>query len=59
MVQHGKAMTQHNEITKIMGQTANGLDVVGAAPSGGSAKGAIKARLPYFFIGKEMKMKRV
>jgi len=34
MVQHVKPMTQHNEIAKIMGQIANGLGVVGAAPSG-------------------------
>jgi len=34
MVQHGKAMTQHNEIAKIMGQIANGLGVVGVASSG-------------------------
>jgi hypothetical protein len=58
MVQHGKAMTQNNEIAKIMGQIANGLGVVVVVPSGGSAKGVIKARLPYFFIGKEMKMER-
>ncbi len=51
-------MTQNNEIAKIMGQIANGLGVVVVVPSGGSAKGVIKARLPYFFIGKEMKMER-
>jgi len=40
-----------------MGQITNGLGVVGVVPSGGSAKVAIKARLSYFFIGKEMKTK--
>jgi hypothetical protein len=59
MVQHDKTMTQHNEIAKIMGQMANGLDVVSAAPSGSSAKVVIKARLSYFFIGKETKTKRM
>jgi hypothetical protein len=34
MVQHGKAMMQHNEIAKIMGQIANGLDVVGIVQVG-------------------------
>jgi hypothetical protein len=49
MVQHGKAMTQHNEIAKIMGQIANGLDGVGIAPSGSSTKVVIKGKVVIFF----------
>jgi hypothetical protein len=59
MVQCGKAMMQHNEIAKIMGQIANGLGVISVAPSGSFIKVAIKARLLHFLIRKEMKMKRV
>jgi hypothetical protein len=42
-----------------MGQIVNGLDVVGVGPSGSFTKVVIKARLSYFFIGKEMKMKKM
>jgi len=31
-------MTQHNKVTKIMGQVVIGLSVMGTTPSGGSAK---------------------
>ncbi len=38
MVQQGKAMSQHNEIVKVMHRITKGLGVIGATPSGGSAK---------------------
>jgi hypothetical protein len=49
-------MSQNNETAKFMGQIAEGLRVIGV-PNGGSAKVAIKARLPNSFMGKETKTK--
>jgi hypothetical protein len=46
-------------MTKLMGRIAKGLDAIGGAPSGGSAKVTIKARLLDSFIRKETKTKRL
>jgi len=46
-------------MTKLMSRIAEGLGAIGSAPSGGSAKTTIKARLPNSFVGKETKTKWV
>jgi hypothetical protein len=59
MVQHSTTIMQHNKVVKIMGQVTKGLNVTSVAPSGGSIKVAMKAKLLNSFVGKETKTKRM
>jgi hypothetical protein len=55
--QQGETTTQNQETTKLMGYITEGLGAIGSAPSGGSTKATIKARLPNSFARKETKTK--
>ncbi len=57
MVRQGKGTTQNQETTKLISHIAKGLGTIGSAPSGGSAKATIKARLLDSFARKETETK--
>jgi hypothetical protein len=59
VVQQKKTMTQNQETTKLMNHIVKGLGAINSAPSGGSAKAMINAKLLDPFIRKETKTKRV
>jgi len=56
-VQLGEAIAQNSKTTKLMNHIEEGLGTISSAPSGGSTKPTIKARLSDSFAGKETKTK--
>jgi hypothetical protein len=58
MAQRNETMTEHGIITRMWNQVMVRLGVLGIIPSGGFAKVVMNARLPDYFVGKEMKMKK-
>jgi hypothetical protein len=59
VVEQKTPTTQNQKITKLMNYVAKGLGAISNAPSGGSAKATIKARLLDPFIRKETKTKQM
>jgi len=58
VVQQKETTTQNNETAKLMGRITKGPNVIGVAPSGGSTKVVMKARLLDSFARKKDNTKR-
>ncbi len=59
VVQQGEAITQNQEMAKLMNHIVEALGDISNASSGGSTKATIKVRLPNSFVWKETKTKWV